>query len=185
MGCNVDLRVRPDGAVFAIGINPQPAAFIPEGKFQDLPIIHSLPGAHRAVINIFLTNHLLSGKTLGEVASKVSLAYDEMAPSYNKLAEEQTNTVKGMKSIADAFDFNGNVLDLACGTGNFGRVLSAAKSWADSRKTNQLVGFDISPGMLAICKDAGHYDATYHESFEAALVNSHRYAETIDHIVCF
>ncbi|KAM3558766.1 hypothetical protein MY1884_003835 [Beauveria asiatica] len=184
MGCDVDMRIRPDGAVFVIEINPQPAAFELEGTFQDLPIIHSLPGGHGAVIDIFIMNQMLSGSDMRSTSDKVAQTYDEMAPHYNKGAEQNYKFV-GVKSLLSGADYSGTVFDLACGTGFFGRLLSEDRKWSASRETNRLLGFDISPAMLKICRDTGHYDGTHLDAMETTLVNFARYAAAVDHVVCF
>ncbi|OAA44029.1 2-C-methyl-D-erythritol 2,4-cyclodiphosphate synthase [Beauveria brongniartii RCEF 3172] len=184
MGCDVDMRIRPDGAVFVIEVNPQPAAFELEDPFQDLPIIHSLPGGHRAVIDIFIMNQLLSGSDMRSISDKVAQSYDEMAPHYNKSAEQGYKFV-GVKSLLSAADYSGTIFDLACGTGFFGQLLSKDRKWSASRETNRLFGFDISPAMLRICRDTGHYDGTHLDAMETTLVNFARYAAAVDHVVCF
>ncbi|KAM3436616.1 hypothetical protein MY4824_004209 [Beauveria thailandica] len=185
MGCDVDMRIRPDGAVFVIEINPQPAAFELEGPFQDLPIIHSLPGGHGAVIDIFIMNQLLSCSDVKSISDKVAQAYDEMAPHYDKYAEEEGNKFVGIKSLLSAADYSGTIFELACGTGLFGQLLSKDKKWTASRETNRLFGFDISPAMLKICSDTGYYDGTHLDAMETTLVNFARYAAAVDHVVCF
>lgn len=190
MGCDVDVRVRPDGAIYAIEVNPQPAAFMPEGAFQDLPIIHSLPGRHHAVINIFIANQLLEGRRLREASDKVADVYDTVAPRYNHVFDDGSGCtiVPSLEKIVATHDFGGVVFDLGCGTGIFGKVLGAAdknKNEQDRHESTQLLGFDISPGMLQLCQECKTYDATILESMETALVHYRRYAHTIDHIVSF
>jgi hypothetical protein len=163
MGCDVDLRATPDGTVFAIEVNPQPAAFLPGGTYEDLPIIHSLPGGHAAVINIFIANHMLRHPSQWSVSSKVAAAYDHMAPKYDVLAEK-TKFPLAIASLVDELDFSGTTFDLACGTGIFGRALSARKTRARGDKSSRLIGFDISPGMLDICRNTRVYDAVHVDS---------------------
>lgn len=185
MGCDVDLRARPNGEVFAIEVNPQPAAFMPEGSFQDLPIIHSLPGGHSAVINIFIANHMLRNPEQRNVSEKVAAVYNTVAFKYDTMLAESSSITAGIKYMVENYDFDGTVFDLACGTGVFGCVLTESKTATQAQRDSLLVGFDISPGMLDICRKSGLYEDVHIESMEAALVNCHRFAESVDHIVCF
>ncbi|KAG8425614.1 hypothetical protein J3458_002297 [Metarhizium acridum] len=189
MGCDVDLRATPAGEVFAIEVNPQPAAFMPEGKFHDLPIIHSLPGGHPAVINIFIANHMLGQPDQWSHQPKIASGYDGLAPKYDTILSQMTSLPASFKRLADRFEFSGTVLDLACGTGLFGRVLAESKepcSLAAFKKNHRLLGCDISPGMLEICRSSGVYDALYTESMETTLLKiSSSDAKSVDHITCF
>ncbi|KAI1176818.1 2-C-methyl-D-erythritol 2,4-cyclodiphosphate synthase [Nemania sp. FL0916] len=181
MGCDVDLRVRSDGAAFAIEVNPMPAAFMPTGAFQDLPIIHSLPGGHRAVINIFIANELQSDILINR-SSLVSQVYDNMAPTYDVNAKT-TEIPKVTQRIVSEFDFSGTVFDLGCGTGLFGRLLREAQSSLPPRAKSTLLGFDISHGMLKVCEQHGAYNSVHIDTMETALINFARYAEKVDHVV--
>ncbi|KAK8096449.1 ATP-grasp fold- subdomain 1 [Apiospora kogelbergensis] len=181
MGCEVHLRARPDGKVFAIDVNPKPATFAPEGEFQDLPIIHSLPGGHPAVINIFIANHMLRNAMQGSVLEKVACAYDKVALQYSRDDKNNVITYACFRKLVNQFDFAGTVFDLACGTGSFGRILFESKGRASTR----LIGFDISPRMLDICRSTGLYDATHIDSMESTLAYYHCYAKSVDHVVCF
>jgi SAM-dependent methyltransferase len=181
MGCDVDLRAQPNGDVFAIEVNPQPAAFMPEGPFQDLPIIHSLPGGHPAVINIFIANHLLRNAAQQDVSEKIATTYDGLASKYDTLLGESSEIAAGIRNLTQAYDFDGTVFDLACGTGVFGRMLAESNAARGSR----LLGFDISAQMGDVCWSTGLYEAVHIESMEQALLNCDRFAERVDHIVCF
>ncbi|RLL95664.1 hypothetical protein CFD26_104968 [Aspergillus turcosus] len=179
MGCDVDLRARPDGEVFAIEVNPQPAAFMPEGPFQDLPIVHRLPGGLAAVINIFIANYLLRNAAQQGVSEKIAAEYDSFAPKYDTLLDKCTTIAAGIKALTESYDYDGTVFDLACGTGVVGRVL------AESKRGSRLPGFDITSRMGDICRSTGLYEHVHIESMEAALLNCHRFADSVDHIVCF
>ncbi|GIJ91741.1 hypothetical protein Asppvi_010713 [Aspergillus pseudoviridinutans] len=181
MGCDVDLRARPNGDVFAIEINPQPAAFMPEGPFQDLHIIHSLPGGYPAVINIFIANNLLRNAAKQGVSEKIAATYDGLASKYDTILVESTKIAVAISNLTDTYDFGGTVFDLACGTGVFGRVLAESNPTGPIR----LLGFDISCKMGDICRSTGVYEAVHIESMEKALLNCDRFAEGVDHIVYF
>lgn len=171
MGCDVDLRATPTGEVFAIEVNPQPTAFLPTGAYQDLPIIHSLPGGHPAVINIFIANYMLRHPGQWDHESKIASTYDDFAPNYDT-GVEGSAIPASVKRLADRFEFSGTVLDLGCGTGLFGRVLAESKkssSLAASKQKFRLLGCDISSVMLETCRTLGFYDVLYLASMEATL----------------
>ncbi|GAB0136379.1 hypothetical protein EsDP_00004680 [Epichloe bromicola] len=190
MGCDVDLRATPTGEVFAIEVNPQPATFLPEGVYQDLPIIHSLPGGHPAVINIFIANYMLHHPGQWDHQSKVASEYDGFAPKYDT-AVNGSPMLASAKRLADRFEFSGTVLDLGCGTGFFGRLLAdkskKSSSLAASKQESRLLGCDISPGMLETCRTSGLYDVLYLASMEATLlkISNSDYAKDVDHITSF
>ncbi|KFG87190.1 2-C-methyl-D-erythritol 2,4-cyclodiphosphate synthase [Metarhizium anisopliae] len=191
MGCDVDLRATPTGEVFAIEVNPQPAAFMPDGVFQDLPIIHSLPGGHSAVINIFIANHMLGHPDKWSHQPKIASLYDGLAPKYDTLVNQAATMVESARRLADRFEFSGTVLDLACGTGIFGRALAESKkssslAVAVSSQEYRLLGCDISPGMLDICRSSGAYDNLFTDSMESTLlrISSVDHGKSVDHITC-
>ncbi|KAI9375070.1 hypothetical protein BJX61DRAFT_540217 [Aspergillus egyptiacus] len=182
MGCKVDIRVTPDGGVFVMDVSPQPAEFLPESQFQDFAIMHSLPGGHSALINIFIANHMVRKNVHRKGLDAIAGAYNEFASEYDATATSSVEVA--IRDLANEYDFDGTVFDLGCGTGIFGRMLAERNTTTGSQKTGRLIGFDISPQMLAICRDSSAYDAVHIESMEAALINCRRYAESIDHIVC-
>jgi hypothetical protein len=56
----VDIRVKPNGEAVAIEVNPMPAIFLPpEIQFEDPVISESLPGGHRALLNILLASYFM------------------------------------------------------------------------------------------------------------------------------
>ncbi|PKX90427.1 uncharacterized protein P174DRAFT_377773 [Aspergillus novofumigatus IBT 16806] len=182
MGCAVSLRARPNGDVFAIEVNPQPAAFMPERPCRDLPIIHSLPGGYPAVINIFIANHLLRNAAQRNAEEKIAAAYDDFASKYDAVQASSSTIAAAIRSLTEAYDFGGTVFDLACGTGLFGRVLTETKATSAS---SRLLGFGISTQMGDICRSSGVYEAVHIESMEQALLSRDRFAVGVDHIVCF
>lgn len=180
MGCDVDLRVCPDGEVVVIEVNPQPADFLPQGsKFQDLPISEGLPGGHMAVINIFIANYFLRQGSRGP-SSKVAATYDRIAHSYDDDGETHSQDKANFQYVVEKFDFTGSVADIACGTGFFGRILAASRP----RKDYSLVGFDISVEMTDICRQTRIYDEVLIDGMQTCLPKYHSH-DKIDHIVCF
>jgi hypothetical protein len=56
------------------------------------------------------------------VAKKVGAKYDNMSPMYNEL-QAKTNLQGLVYNILRLYNFDGDILDLACGSGLFGRLL--------------------------------------------------------------
>ncbi|KAJ5217942.1 uncharacterized protein N7498_000041 [Penicillium cinerascens] len=184
MGCDVDIRVRPNGEVFAIEVNPQPACFLPdETGFADAPITESLPGGHTAVVNIFIANYFLQNGTLREW-SKVAGIYDKMAPDYDEIVRTRSQIDDIMRKVTREFDFEGTVVDLACGTGGFGRLLAECQPGGHRHREGQLVGFDLSPGMVECCRTMGFYNEVYVSRMQTCLLE-YTTLTKVDHIVCF
>ncbi|KAG6046864.1 hypothetical protein E4U39_000987 [Claviceps sp. Clav50 group G5] len=208
-GCDVDLRVTPDGQVFVIEVNPQPAEFLPAGQYQDLSIFHGFPGGHSALIDVYIANHLLR-HPLEQESRHVGTAsaYDGMAPSYDYLMSTGDNTIKqSVGELVEKYDFSGTILDLGCGTGVFGRMLAQSQKHTasvsttpsssppntslaytngsngtkDTKRNYRLLGCDISSGMLDVCRETGLYDSLHQATMHSALMNL---TEPIDHLVC-
>jgi SAM-dependent methyltransferase len=184
MGCDVDMRVKPNGEVFAIEVNPQPACFLPdETGFADAPITESLPGGHMAVVNIFIANYFLQNGTLREW-SKVAGIYDKMAVDYDEMVQNLSQIDDIMRKVTRVFDFEGTVVDLACGTGGFGRLLAECQPGRHHHREGQLIGFDLSPGMVDGCRAMGFYNEVYVSRMQTCLLEYTSHTE-VDHIVCF
>ncbi|KAG6013528.1 hypothetical protein E4U43_007244 [Claviceps pusilla] len=185
-GCDVDLRVTSNGQVFVIEVNPQPAQFIPRGTDQDWPIIHSFPGGHAAVINVFIANHMLRYPEQWGSQERVASYYDAVAPTYDEYVRTGDVTVDAsLAKLVDKFDYSGTILDLGCGTGCFGRIMGQSPKFSQQQTSPcegsyHLLGCDISPGMLDICRKTGHYHSTHLDSIEAMLTNL---TQSIDHMV--
>ncbi|PGH13064.1 hypothetical protein AJ79_03901 [Helicocarpus griseus UAMH5409] len=185
MGCDVDMTVRPNGEVFAVEINPQPASFLQESKWTDLPIIESLPGGFTEVVNIFIANWFLHKGTKVEMRNKIADTYTGFSSKYNTYVEA-SELYNIMKKVAEEFDFGGVVFDLGCGTGLFGRALHEAQQ-PDSSIVSRIIGFDTSSGMADICRESGFYEQVYHRPMETALLNTLSCLSTsydsVDHVV--
>ncbi|KAG5983618.1 hypothetical protein E4U55_007718 [Claviceps digitariae] len=185
-GCDVDLRVTADGQVFVIEVNPHPAQFIPRGTDQDWPIVHSFPGGHAAVINVFIANSMLRYPEQWGREDNMASHYDAVAPTYDDYVRSGDVTVDAsLGKLVDKFDFSGTILDLGCGTGLFGRILAESPKFSQQRTSSsqesyRLLGCDISPGMLEICRKTDHYDSLHLKSIQATLTDL---PESIDHMV--
>lgn len=134
---HVDLRVRDSsGEVVALEVNPMPAVFVPtDGHEWDDPAVKEyFPGGHRSLVNTAIATHRLRLSSLsnGKVdeekdrRSKVSASYDKFSDDYDAGARAMTDTLKIIQQYVAKYDFTGSVLDLGCGTGAFGKLLSNA-----------------------------------------------------------
>ncbi|KAG6129309.1 hypothetical protein E4U12_004756 [Claviceps purpurea] len=197
-GCDVDLRVTADGQVFVIEVNPHPAQFIPTGSDQDFPVIHGFPGGHWALINVYIANYLLRHSEQDDRHVGVASKYDDMAPKYDHFVDTGDMTVKQMLvKLVETYDFSGTILDLGCGTGAVGRALAQCQKYQQCDSTSssssssapvshqkgiyRLLGCDISPGMLDVCRKTGLYAYLHLNTIQATLMNL---TETVDHVIC-
>ncbi|KAG6040811.1 hypothetical protein E4U41_006982 [Claviceps citrina] len=185
-GCHVDLRVTADGQVFVVDMNPHSAQFVPQETDQDYPVIHSFPGGHSTLINVFIANHMLRHPDQWSHEPELVSLYNDMAPTYDAQCSAGSRFDVSLGKLVDDFDFSGTILDLACGTGIFGRILAQRHKSPPRTSTkghaNRLLGCDISPGMLDVCRETGLYDSLRLESMQSALMNL---SERVDHVVSF
>ncbi|KAG6161534.1 hypothetical protein E4U11_003377 [Claviceps purpurea] len=207
-GCNVDLRVTPDGQVFVIGLNPQPAEFVPAGKYQDIPVTHGFPGGLGALIDVYIANYLLrhSVSEQGRRRACIAGVYDFAAPDYDFDSSDKSTVKKSLLAkLVGQYDFSGTILDLGCRTGVVGQILAQSPKYMrcstashsssapptshpngtdgtkETKGIYRLLGCDISSGMLNICRDTGFYDSLDQTAMHSALMNL---TEPIDHVVC-
>lgn len=179
MGCDVDIRVRPDGQAFAIEVNPMPVAFMP----PDAPFTEDdqeeMPGGYAAAVNIFITNYFLKHPERRAKSLKIAQAYNEMSSVYDE-QYSTSNLIPIFKQTVDLFKLEGTVLDLGCGTGAFGRVLS--EKWAErgTDPFNRLYGVDISEGMLDKCYKGDCYQDLFVEPMQRFIS---KVTAGVDHIV--
>ena len=127
---NVDIRITPDGKAVAIEINPMPAIFLPpEFKWGEDPVIRdSLPGGHRALLNIILASYFLRSNRKEKARQDfIATTYDCIAPKYDSDYLPQSSAEERLQKLISRFDFGGSLLDLACGTGIFGRLLRSQR----------------------------------------------------------
>ncbi|WEW56108.1 hypothetical protein PRK78_001543 [Emydomyces testavorans] len=181
MGCDVDIRVRPDGQAFAIEVNPMPVAFMPpdapfaEGEEE----AEEIPGGYAAAVNIFITNYFLIHPEQKSASLKIAEAYDQMSPVYNK-QHATSNLIPIITQTVELLKLEGRVLDLGCGTGAFGRILSEKWEARGNDPFNKLYGVDISEGMLDVCKQGGWYHGLYIEPIQRFIA---KITGGVDHVV--
>lgn len=204
MGCDVDLRATADNKVFVVEINPMPVGFYPmDSHVADVDIQTDLPGKFEAAINIFITNYYLKHPGAKAARSKkIGENYDTVAPEYDCIEPTEAGLLPIDVEVLQQFSFEGNVLDLCCGTGIVGRTLSDMQSRGSSSPSSsssnsstttaqkhplakvdvkRLIGVDISNGMLDVCRQTELYDETHQERIQDFLGH---YNEHVDHIVC-
>ncbi|VUC20436.1 unnamed protein product [Clonostachys rosea] len=183
---NVDIRIKPDGSPVVIEVNPMPAIFLPESfAFEEAVILDSLPGAHRALLNIVFASYMMQAEQHGQSRlRKIGEAYDGIAPRYDDDYLPQSTAEGVLAGLLSKEKFDGSMLDLACGTGVFGRMIRkkhAAESQGAEAKKARHVGIDISPEMARIAKQGG-YDTVVVGPIQECLP---KISEKFDHIMCY
>ncbi|KAG5921741.1 hypothetical protein E4U61_006268 [Claviceps capensis] len=201
-GRNVDLRVTPDGQVFVIELNLQPAEFVTAGMYQDIPVTHGFPGGLGTLIDSEQDSR----------RAGIASAYDRVAPDYDCFDSSGEFTIKqSLAKLVESWDsmtFREQFC-LTCGTGIVERILAQSQKYTrctssvstashsssapptshpngtdGTKKTKgiyHLSGCDISSGMLGICRETGFYDSLDQTAMHSALMNL---TEPIDHVVC-
>ena len=77
--------------------------------------------------------------------------YDGFAPRYSA-ARANTGLSRMQEDLSRDYDFSGTVLDLACGSGEFGAILH------DRGVAAKITGSDLSPGMTQSPYIQNHYE---------------------------
>jgi SAM-dependent methyltransferase len=104
------------------------------------------------------------------VAKKVGAKYDNMSPMYNEL-QAKTNLQGLVYNILRLYNFDGDILDLACGSGLFGRLLRVHEKKRTihlhsptQKPTHVLVGVDLSPLMAGQMRKRTELRQSHHRS---------------------
>ncbi|KAK2866814.1 hypothetical protein FQN49_003517 [Arthroderma sp. PD_2] len=144
-GCwgRVDMRLeKGTGHVYVIEVNPTATAFYPIGNSlgDDLVVGERFPGRHAAFFDMMLATKQMQLKWNKPQMEHIATFYDNLAPKYNAI-HEKSGMPDVLRSLTQ-FDFSGTVLDVACGTGLFGRLL------VDLGVQAEITGIDLSPGMM-------------------------------------
>ncbi len=174
---NVDFRVQANGEPIVLEVNPMPAVFLADDKWEDTAIRESFPGGHRALINVLIASHLIRQKVeehrqscIADIFTRYSSTYDEDLKRFTVFSIYER--------IASSLDFSGSILELGSGTGALGRLLEEKTS---SHETTTLTGIELSKGMIEKCQETGLYKEVYHGSIQAILPS----VGSFDHIVSF
>ncbi|KAM5349473.1 hypothetical protein ACJ41O_005978 [Fusarium nematophilum] len=181
---NVDIRIKPDGKPVVIEVNPMPAVFLPpDFGYEETVIWNSLPGEHRALLNIMMASYLMQSEGYDNRRQGfIGKIYDTVAPKYDAEYSPQSSVDQVLGRLLSKFDFGGTLLDIACGTGLFGRLIRASQQAMPSESLPaRHVGLDISPEMARLTKEAG-YDHVFVGPVQEVLPTI---TESFDHIMCY
>ena len=161
----IDLRVDNQNNIYVLEINPTPAFFSPIGNNfgDDYEIKKSFPGGHEALLDQIIETKM---KLVG-IAHK----YDVMSAKYNELTKD-INLYQILTKLLGKYEYNGDVLDLGCGTGRVGEIITSCKQNA------KLIGVDVSPKMA---KQAKLYSQVHRDSIENFVFNIDE--QTFDHVL--
>ncbi|CAI6080477.1 unnamed protein product [Clonostachys chloroleuca] len=181
---SVDIRIKPDGSPVVIEVNPMPGIFLPEHMDpKEEVILDSLPGAHRALLNIVFASCMMQAEQHGQSRlGKISEAWDMIAPGYENHKLTHSPAEGEIANLLSKDNFNGSMLDLGCGSGIFGRMIRekhASESQGSEAKNARHVGIDISPEMARLAKQAGYDDVIIGPVQECLP----RMSEKFDHII--
>lgn len=149
----VDLRLeKGTGDVYVIEVNCIPVVFYPKGNTlgDDLVVGERFPGAQPAFLDMLLATKMMQLGWTKDRSKHVMGIYDKFAPTYN-LFWKDSGLHQMQKYFAANFDFSGEVLDMACGTGALGQVLHNHGVKAD------ITGIDMSPGMVQAPEIRSYY----------------------------
>ncbi|OJJ36324.1 hypothetical protein ASPWEDRAFT_737094 [Aspergillus wentii DTO 134E9] len=177
---HVDMRVRANGEIVALQVNPMAGIFTPPGihPVHDPSVTKHFPGGHRSLINCALAvQRIKSSRLSREIQNthdQISASYDRFSDLYDSKASSQTRTVPIIEEYISMFGFDGTVLDLGCGTGAFGRILH--QHHPDHPK---LPGIELSPQMAARATSSGAYGTIFEGSIQQHVSSIGR----IDHVV--
>ena len=179
---NVDIRVKPDGKPVVIEVNPMPAIFLPRHQQWEDPVIErSLPGGHRALVNIAIASFLKSNDDEARLMF-IASEYDRLAPRYDSHLLPRSSAREEISKLISQFSFEGSLLDLACGTGIVGSMIgSYHRRISPSDDKACQVGIDLSAVMAHSAKQEG---------YDQVLVGPIQYhlpkiQEQFDHIICY
>jgi ubiquinone/menaquinone biosynthesis C-methylase UbiE len=175
--CNVDLRVSDSGTITVIEVNPMPPIFQVGYKSADTVIEKFFPGGHKALLNGAIANFFLRNSSRLETVQRIAATYDGFAGEYDVVVSPQAGVTENIRDVTTKYAYDGVVLDLACGTGQIGRVHDEQNG---AGKAN-FIGVDISTKMRDICLK--------HKAYEAVIVGPVQkiltaYTNSVDHIVC-
>ncbi|EAW22565.1 class I SAM-dependent methyltransferase [Aspergillus fischeri NRRL 181] len=180
--CTVLFRVTNNSKPMLIGIDPMSRIFLPQLSVEDCAIRESFPGGHRLLINSVIASSLSVHSRSAELLRKVGDEYDGVAPKYDAVTHGIYHD--NVKKIATKYNYDGVVLDLACGTGLFARLKGEAQgvTSGDHRiYTTRFIGVDLSPQMRAECLLHGWYERVLVGPIQHVLTE---WVDPVDHIVC-
>lgn len=162
----IDMRINDKNNIFVLEVNPTPAFFCQlNNKFGDDYVIQKcFKNSHNELMDYIINTKLyqINCCEIGNTYNDFSEKYDE---SFN-----ESNYPYLLENISKKYKFEGDILDLGCGTGMFGRNIL---------KYNQninLIGIDISSEMI---KKAKEYNKLFIGPIQKMLSN----INNVDHII--
>ncbi|KAJ5185406.1 hypothetical protein N7491_006727 [Penicillium cf. griseofulvum] len=178
--CTVLIRVTNEKPVL-ISINPMPQIFLRQISTEDWAIRESFPGSHRSLINSIIASCFLSRFPTPKHFETVGQEYDEVAPKYDAVTEGVYHD--NVRKIATKYNYDGVVLDLACGTGLLARLKGEAQGLkpGDLKNLTKFIGVDLSAQMRTECLRCGWYERVLVGPMQSVLTT---FIEAADHIVC-
>lgn len=139
----VDLIVEEaTNKIHVVEVVGTPLIFFPvDNKLGDDTVISDkYPGGHASLMDMLIATKRILLNTNQEQDTTTAGFFDKLAPQYDKVLEQITFG-KIHAFFAQNHDFTGTVLDVACGSGAFGKALD------DQGQKVEISGLELSPGM--------------------------------------
>ncbi|KAL6351860.1 hypothetical protein LRP88_14670 [Fusarium phalaenopsidis] len=143
---NVDIRIKPDGKPVVIEVNPMPAVFLPlDFGYEETVIWNSSPGEYRALLNIMMASYMMRSETYDNVRQDlIGKVYNRVALQYDAQYNPQSSAEEVFGRLLSKFNFDGSLLDIACGTGLFGRLIRAEQHIMCYQAIRFVSAFEVS-----------------------------------------
>ncbi|KAH7253033.1 hypothetical protein B0J15DRAFT_549771 [Fusarium solani] len=121
-----------------------------------------------------------------EETDLIGKVYNRVAPQYDAQYNPQSSAEEVLGRLLSKFNFDGSLLDIACGTGLFGRLIRAKQMSHPNRassatQNSRHIGLDISSEMARLAKESG-YDHVFIGPVQEVLPTI---TESFDHIMCY
>ncbi|CAI7582156.1 unnamed protein product [Penicillium palitans] len=154
-----------------------PRAFSPReaATYEDLVIEKEFAGGHMAFFDMIVASKEMRSGQDSDRNRHLASVYDGFAPRYSA-ARANTGLSRMQEDLSRDYDFSGTVLDLACGSGEFGAILH------DRGVAAKITGSDLSPGMTQSPYIQNHYEKPLLIGPMDELVMS---VNAFDNVVCF
>ncbi|KAJ5188102.1 Major facilitator superfamily domain general substrate transporter [Penicillium cf. griseofulvum] len=154
-----------------------PRVFSPSeaSTYEDLVIKKEFPGGHMAFFDTLVASKEMRSGQDSDRNQHLASVYDGFAPRYSA-ARANTGLSSMQEDLSRDYDFSGTVLDLACGSGEFGAILH------DRRVAAKITGSDLSQGMTQSSYIQAHYEQPLLIGpMDEVIMSLHDF----DHVVCF
>ncbi|RVD83496.1 uncharacterized protein DFL_007883 [Arthrobotrys flagrans] len=172
--CTFHFRVTVDAKPVLAGINPMPKTIFP---FTSAPeacaVRESFPGSYRSLMQSLIASYFLKRNRNFEVFRKIGEEYDEVAPIYDDVTKGVY--YDGVNTILKKYNFDGIVLDVACGTGLVARL------HGNPHNLSRFIGMELSSQMRTECVRHGLYSTVLVGPMQRLLIT---YKDPVDHIIC-